>query len=276
MMRRNGGYLGVVNVASKSGTYGIWSLAEHAAAKKENIWPVVKVNVTLSITANARNINARTLAIAAGYDGVTPINLTMSVSAGVVVGSASTSTPALDLRGFPVDSTISLTVGSAAYVVGAGGAAGNGAAWDQTPGNGQIGGDAIKADRETVITNLGTVAGGAGGGGGGRGYTSDGSYGCTGGNGGGGAGDIVAGSASLTTGQNGSPGVVRPDGFEAGGAGGKGGNLGSAGAYGEDRPANFNGSRPAQASGGAAGYYMRGNAFVTWATVGTRLGNLAS
>lgn len=276
MSRGNGGVVGVTNNTSKSAASGIWSLSEQFSSRKSNTWPISRVPFSLTISSNTRNVNAKNLAIAAGYNGISPINLTLTINSGVILGSTSTANPALNLTGFPADSLINLTVGTSAYVAGAGGAGAAGQAWSTTvyPAGGN-GGNAIVTDIETVITNLGTIGGGGGGGGGGNGYAPDGSYGAQGGNGGGGAGDVAAGSATLTTGANGTGGEIAPGGPFKAGDGGKGGNLGVAGNAGEDKPANFNGSNPAPGAGGAAGNYIVGNAYVTWVTTGTRLGNVS-
>lgn len=232
--------------------------------------------IRVTISANTRNINARTLAIANGYDGISPLALILTINSGIIVGSSSTATAAIDFTGNPAGSTFILNVGSSAYVVGAGGAGSPGAAWNSANSPGGVGGNAIKTDMPLTVTNLGTIAGGGGGGGGGNGYAPDGSYGAQGGNGGGGAGDVATGSATLTVGANGTGGEIAPGGPFKAGDGGKGGNLGVAGNAGEDKPANFDGSNPAPGAGGAAGNYIVGNAFVTWAATGTRLGNVTS
>jgi hypothetical protein len=104
-----------------------------------------------------------------------------------------------------------------------------------------------------------------GGGGGGKGSTTT-TY--AGGGGGGGGGTMsgsggAGGSGANNNGSNGSNGSA-----SAGGAGGvynsgNGGALGSAGTGGT-------GSNPG--SGGAAGYYINGSSYVTWAALGTVLG----
>ena len=110
--------------------------------------------------------------------------------------------------------------------------------------------------------------GGGGGGGGGKGSTTT-TY--AGGGGGGGAGTIpgiggAGGAGANNNGVAGSSGSA-----SAGGAGGvydsgNGGSLGAAGTAGA-------GSNPGP--GGAAGYYIIGNSFVTWTAIGTVLGQSA-
>ena len=110
--------------------------------------------------------------------------------------------------------------------------------------------------------------GGGGGGGGGKGTTTT-TY--AGGGGGGGGGTVpgtggAGGSGANNNGVAGSSGSA-----SAGGAGGvydsgSGGSLGTAGTGGA-------GSNPG--TGGAAGYYIIGNSYVTWTAIGTVLGQSA-
>jgi hypothetical protein len=110
--------------------------------------------------------------------------------------------------------------------------------------------------------------GGGGGGGGGKGTTTT-TY--AGGGGGGGGGTVpgiggAGGSGANNNGAAGSSGSA-----SAGGAGGvydsgNGGSLGTAGTGGA-------GSNPG--TGGAAGYYIIGNSYVTWTAIGTVLGQSA-
>ena len=104
-----------------------------------------------------------------------------------------------------------------------------------------------------------------GGGGGGKGTTTT-TYA---GGGGGGGGGVSAGSGGIGgTGANfngfsGSAGTSTTGGFGGQYNSGSGGALGSAGTGGT-------GSNPG--SGGAAGFYINGNSYVTWTAIGTVLG----
>jgi len=114
------------------------------------------------------------------------------------------------------------------------------------------------------------VAGGirvhnGGGGGGGKGTTTT-TY--AGGGGGGGAGVAAGSGGAGGTGANNNGASGSAGASAAGGAGGvynsgNGGGLGAAGSGGGGSNAG---------SGGSAGYYINGNSYVTWTTIGTVVG----
>lgn len=59
-----------------------------------------------SISANSNNYDVRAAAVAAGWDQIKPLSATLTVNAGVTLGSTSASTPALSASGtFPAGST---------------------------------------------------------------------------------------------------------------------------------------------------------------------------
>jgi hypothetical protein len=161
----------------------------------------------------------------------------------VVIGSSSTSTPAMQIGSWPSGAQILITIQSGAYIVGRGG---NGGAAEQP---GLAGGLALNVDYPVSIENFGVIGGGGGGGGGSRPVF--------GGPGGGGAGRDpgLAGGTGATSGsvETGGAGARRKG--EDGG-GGNGGNLGQPGmdAFGSttDEP------------GGAAGGAITGSANITW------------
>lgn len=241
---------------------------------------------TQTISGNTTNYNLRSSAIAAGWNGSSPLIATVTVKSGVCVGSTSTGAYSFDTgTPFPAGSVINLI--NNGLIVGKGGAGGNGS----TSGAG--GGPALRAQYAMRITNAGTIGGGGGGGGGGSyTYGSDGAY-HAGEGGGGGAGYSVGGggggsayngaAGTLTTGGGGGgsyhwPNYNGRDGGTTGG-GGTGGGLGVAGGSGG---AGWRGDQGGgghaingQGGGGAAGACTSGNANITWVSTGTRLGTLS-
>lgn len=232
---------------------------------------------TDTISGTVTNYNLRTAALAAGWDGATPLRATVTVTSTGIVGSSSTSGYAFDTGvGFPAGTELNLV--NQGYIVGAGGAGGWGEGASLST-NGAAGGPALRAQAAICITNGGTIGGGGGGGdtgpaaSGGSGTGEDPSWFSPGPGGGGGAGFIAGAGGSggvyaatvapagstgtLTAGGAGGPSI----GF---GAGGYGGALGSAGQE-IANTARYPGA------GGAA---VVGNANITWVSVGTRLGSL--
>lgn len=252
--------------------------------------------LNLPIAADTNNYSMYTAALAGGWDGVVPINLTVTISAGVVVGSTSTSTPALkdtDVE-WPAGSIITLVNnGTIAGCGGNGRSANTGFGIYQTPGQpGYAGGPALRCNSNKLrVANYGTIGGGGGGGGAGGG-AHDPSWGDSpAGGGGGGAGRSIgtagagapgqdhpnstAGSVgTLTTGGAGGTGQTGAPSGAYGGNGGKGGDLGYAGNAGGNGGAGGDGGPMAGGAGGAAGAAVVGNAAITWLVTGTRLGSL--
>lgn len=180
-----------------------------------------------------------------------------------------------------------------------------------SPGSaGGAGGPALQASAPAIITNNGIIAGGGGGGGGGRTrYTvspdEKGNWYYQvqrGGGGGGGRSNVSAnsagGAAGVATGTwqllysgpyfvyagsigtvNGGGGGGRGDGINGsfdGGVGGGGGGWGAPGGSGSTGvgfPSNVSAGGPY--AGGAGGAAVLGNANITWAVLGTRLGAVA-
>jgi hypothetical protein len=204
------------------------------------------------------------------------------INPGVVVGSATTAQNALVTGTSGPTSwnpAVPIVLYNQGYIVGAGGAGGFGPPVDPTPNwVGKSGGTAIVAQRAITIQNAGTVGGGGGGGARGVAYIVPFTTLPYPGPGGGGGAGQVAGTGgnsvpqglasnpgqpgTLTTGGNAGPTAGQP-GFNA--AGGNGGPLGVAGQPG----------LPAQNFlGGAAGFYAKGNANITWQQTGTRQGQV--
>lgn len=237
----------------------------------------------LTVASPQVNLDLRTYALAAGWNGIATVNLT--ISPGVTISSASTGTPALTIAG-PLPNGASLT--NNGTISAAGGAGGAGSGWVNNKGASGVagsagtgGGTALYVTYSGVpVTNNGTIAGGGGGGGGGAGYVqpSGKTLYWVGGNGGsGGAGNVSgsggSGGSGLDNGLNpanyGTPGNA--GGSTTGGAavgsggaaGGAGGARGSAGLAGGGY------------AGGAAGAAVVGTANITWLATGTRIGPIS-
>jgi len=225
----------------------------------------------LRISANTRNFNLRTAVDALGYAGQAGVSVTLTIDEGVLVGSASTATPALATGSWPAGATLAIT--NRGRIAGCGGQGGGGGGQQSTGGHpGVAGGTAFTASAQCAFANLGILAGGGGGGGGG-GNPSGNNGG--GGGGGGGAGDAfgAAGGSGGHGSANGSAGTLTTGGAGGAGdnasAGGKGGDAGQAGAAG-------GGGGGGAGAGGAAGAAVTGNTLVTWTAEGTRLGTINS
>jgi len=240
-----------------------------------------RVVVTVTIGSNTQNYIANTAKVTGYVAGKTDV--TFVISAGVVVGSASTGSYA-----FTVDTSWNagdtVTVSNSGTIIGAGGGGGAGGASvnpSTTNGvSGSAGGPAVSVGRTVSWTNAGTTGGGGGGGGGGGANAFDDGKGNTtgiaGGGGGGGRGNnggaAGAGGASSgwTTSYPGSAGTAGTSASNGSGglggsgsvdnAGGNGGGLGSAGATGTGSP-SVGGYTP-PGSGGAAGACLVGKSFV--------------
>lgn len=261
-------YRGGANVPSQQNDAGYGLIATSGPISLSTFRNQTKVFVfNATIAANTQNYNLRAAAVTAGWDQVRPLAATVTVNNGIIVGSSSTATYGFDTGvTFPTGTTLALTIGTGAYVVGRGGNGGIGI--NSPAGVGGNGGPALRAQQAISITNNGTIGGGGGGGTGGAS--------ANGGGGGGGAGNSVgaagptpagggaAAAGTLTAGGAGGTGAD-PDGkggYVANGFnGGAGGSLGNPGLAGT--------GNAAVSSGGAA---VNGNANITWISTGTRLG----
>ena len=205
---------------------------------------------SFTISSNVQEAELRTLALAAGWDGVAPIAAT--IAEGVWLWSDSTSSGGLYVNNVPSGSIIT----NYGYIIGKGG---NGGYRGEAP---QAGGPAIVNNVEnlTILNMAGAyIAGGGGGGAGAVDYGGDdqghGGGGAGGGNGGGQLGDRSGGTGGAigeagTDGQGG----YSTGGGQGGGAGGGGG--GGWGAKGGD----------AYARTGGAGGKAIDEAYVDWMT----------
>lgn len=235
--------------------------------------------VALVLSANVNNY-VLDVAKVAGYEpGNTDVELI--VNAGVVIGSTSTGSFALDINtSWATGDTIKIV--NNGTIVGRGGNGGSGdnstcsVIWEAivesyrcqnngsayTPGVAGSAGPAIRAQRTITLVNNGTIAGG---GGGGKGYGANyngagGGQGALGGTGG------MSGGIYACTSEFGSCDYMGPGGA-AGGSGtvsAPGGGASSGGVLGSQGGNN----------GGAAGACTSGNANITWLATGTRHGAL--
>ena len=220
---------------------------------------------TLNITTSVANPDVHQLALTAGWSGTSPL----------IVNFNCPYVNSLRLDGsktFPAGLTLNIASGC---LIG-----------------GVINsGTAIYTRIPMTINNSGTIAGGGGRGGDGQGvyvrYSSDTTnvvgYGGSGGNGQGFANTSATAPTSAASGWAGTTstypydvigGHVKP--WATGGYGGYGGGWGTAGFNGQ--AGAYGGTYSTQgewtpaAAGSTAGKYVDGNSYITWGTLGTRLG----
>lgn len=231
----------------------------YAAASTSATLDVGPAGTFITLSTDTSNYN---LASALGNPGL-PVLVTVTIEAGVTVGSSSASLPAFATGSLPAGSTVTLVNNGA--ILGRGGNGGDGGGCPDemvgsyvcsAPTPGQGGGAALDARIALTVQNAGTIAGGGGGGGGGAASASNSASG--GGGGGGiayGAGGVAGASymaqytaqpgtpaTGTTPGTGGASGYV---GF--GGAGGNGAAFGQPGVGGGNSDTGFG------AAGGAAG-----------------------
>ena len=214
-----------------------------------------------TISADVTNWVLYSQAIAAGWDGVVPLDAEVTVASGIVLSANSTSLYGFDTgSGFPVGTSLKLIMPG--YVCGMGGAGG------ATNTAGSNGGPALRAQFAISIDATGGVIGGGGGGGGAAGS----SFGGGGGGGRSGRTNSAGGAASF----NGAAGT-----FTSGGNGGNfGGAGGTTGVGGDGSSSAGGGGGGWGASGGASSSYaggtggaaVVGNSYITWINTGTRYG----
>lgn len=226
-----------------------------------------------TITTDQSDVNLRSLALANGWNGTFPVQITLNSGVFICGSVAGNSTAALTINGSFPNGVTFINNGT---VAGRGGTGGS-----NTGTAGQAGGLALAVSVAVTVQNNGTIAGG--GGGGGAYFNFAGSASCSmgedscfysveGGGGGGGRSNTLftaLGGARLGgTGTATAPGAggtgststgVCPACNTTGGSGGSGGGWGSAGVA-------------AYYAAGAAGTAVTGNTNITWTAFGTRLG----
>ena len=210
--------------------------------------------VSFTISSNQQELNLQTYLTGQGWDGSTPVFLT--INSGVYLWSNSTSTAGLII---PSAFNNILTIINNGYIIGKGGQGGSG------PSNSGLtaGGPALSnsAVGVTLINNAGAyIAGGGGGGGSGRDAYANTHYGGGGGGAGGGrGGDGYAGSGSnlAPAGSGGAGGAIGQAGYNGtGGFWGAGGNHGGGGGGWEVKYTD--GSWSSMAGGGGGGRIVTG------------------
>jgi hypothetical protein len=224
--------------------------------------------ILVKIAASVRAPNIAALATAQGWDGSQLIQVT--INSGVDVA-------ALSISGIGANLLHIINNGRIGGIRGV--------------GNGDAGGTGLYTRTPIRITNNGTMfgAGGSGGRGEGAAIAKNGSYlEATGGYGGFGAGfrdqttvvfdASISGGSGMNVAYEGAigGGQERPYANSAGGgAGGAMGQPGGSGSSGAGYGGSYDGGSiiPGQ-SGGLAGYYVDGNAYITWLVTGTRLGRV--
>lgn len=250
--------------------------------KRNGVWVKVFENMlelTVSQSTNNYTINPA-LFTSAGWDGVSALSAQVTILSGVIIGSSSSITPALEITGeYPAGSSITLI--NNGRIQGAGGAGGTdgttAADYDGRPGGTAIFVSPFALINTLVVNNFGQIWGGGGGGGsGGRLYKPNAfTFPVTQiGLGGGGAGTVggPAGSSSNTGRQyyqgqagtdliGGQGGVLSAGLVEAG----DGGNPGLPGTAAATWINNFDGntSPGSNGAGGAAGKAIDGLSALT-------------
>ncbi len=219
---------------------------------------------TATIDSALASYNVATAATAAGWNGTSILTATITQESGGEITQTDESTNAFDTGTLPTGSTVALTLESAAFTRGAGGAGSIGGLPSGNGTAGVAGGTAVNFQSNGSITvdSGGTISGGGGGGGGGGGYFADPIEGYGGGGGGGfpngtgGTGllDTSDGSAG-TTGGGGAGGAAS----SSAGAGGAGGNVAAAGTAGTNATGTGGGA-------GAAGSAIEKNGFTVTVT----------
>ena len=214
-----------------------------------------------TISANTTNYNLSTAATAAGWNGTDRLQATLTNNA--YVGSTTTGA-ALTIPSLPTYSTVNII--NNGVICGRGGNGGNGGVSGDASGKvGAVGGLALSVAYPITINNAAGIIGGGGGGGGGSAYDSVEPENGSGGGGGrghtpgsGGTGGIAGQAATKLVAGAGGPGGFAT--FDAG----DGGNLGAAGQAGSGASAG---------AGGNPGAAISGYSYITWAALGSIMGN---
>lgn len=230
-----------------------------------------RVTIPLTISSPAYNYDVYTNRGPNYVAGVSDIQVTVGPSA--VVGSTSTAAYAMLVPStFDAGDTISIV--NNGVIQGMGGTGGPSILGASNGPAGGTAGNALYVNRPVSITNNSVIAGGGGGGGTGGGGQDDKGPARWGGAGGGGAGynGGVGGAANgWYAGSDGTSSAGGAGAYGDAAPGGAGGGRGAVGVAGT----NSGGANPRLGgAGGAAGYYIVGNPFVTWAATGTRQGNV--
>jgi hypothetical protein len=198
---------------------------------------------TVNLTIAADTFNYDIYVQAGSPAGI--VDVTVTINAGVVVGSH-TSSPAMYQSGsFAVGSTV--TIVNNGKIKGRGGNGGDGGAIGANGKAGAVGRTGLRLGQNTTVSGSGTIQGGGGGGGGGAG-------GSAGGGGGGGGGAGVDGGSGGTKGSAGAHDGTDGGGSVGGAGGAHGGTSGGDGGAGGDlSTGGVKGGDTGVANGGAKG-----------------------
>jgi hypothetical protein len=233
--------------AGTSGTYG--AVPSSGAISIRNFYGTAqRVNISYTFTGSVGNASLNIAAIGGYIAGLS--NVTVVVNPGVYLYATSTGSAGLSLFGGTTGDTLTLV--NYGYIMGQGGAGGNGF----TPSGAGAGGPALSIGRSLTINNTYGAAFIAGGGGGGASRNTAGSGGGGGGAGGGGGGPGRTGGTLNAGGGGGGLGGVGGTGsrttYGTGGTGG--GSGGGGGTYGQ----NAKGISGGAAGGGGGGRILPG------------------
>jgi len=279
----NGTWRTIKNVSVNDN--GTWRSIKKSWYFDGSVWQQVfdyrtVINITLATSQASYDMNAAF--ITAGWDGVTPVDATITINAGVSIYSTDINNYAFTATALPANSSV--VINNYGVITGKGGNGGRAAFGGESNASivsncrGLPAGPGLYTRTALTIYNYGTIAGGGGGGGGGGWYNYP-SGNFTGGGGGGGGGSSLS---PTTGGARGGGGDGSPGGDTggAGGAGnlaaGAGGNGGNRGENGGDGGGCFTGGctrarSTVPAPGGAYGFAVDGNSFITWAVSGSIL-----
>jgi hypothetical protein len=245
-----------------------------------------------TISTNQVDYNLNTALTAAGWNGLIPVVVNITIASAVQFTASANTIPAFTVGVLPTGSSVYIT--NNGYIVGRGGqGVGKGfptqTSYNLTAPATANGGLALSVSSAVSIDNTnGTIGGGGGGGGAGGAQSADCSCdGCGGvglagmGVGGSGAGFGTAGSGYQNW-QNNSQYTTAISTLAGGlttastknATGGIGGTLGVAGGTGTGSSACGYVNQSGPGTGGAAGACTSGNANITWVANGIRLGAL--
>ena len=242
---------------------------------------------SLTLSSSQNNFNLGTWLSSQGWNGVTPVTITVTIPNGVVISSTSVATAAFVIPSLPPGSSVDIV--NQGRIQGRGGNGGSGGSGCTSAGAaGGHGGDALSVGYPVTVNNsAGQIWAGGGGGGGGGGGAD---YSCSqpGSGGGGGSGTTAgasgtaggclthpanpgeAGTASTGGAGGAAPAALCPS--ATGGGGGAGGGPGLSGAAGTAGfgPTGSGGGGP----GGSPGRYAVGNSLISWTSIGDRRGGV--
>jgi len=160
------GYLWAMHVRDNSTQNGSWVVQEFTSYAKGSSLTTARQPLVIIVEQTLANPDLSTLAYLRGWDGQSPVAMTLTVnSTGLIKSGDSaivgTPSPALRIEGWPTGSTFLLV--NFGKIIGRGGAGGNGGPF-VTATNGQAAGHAIQSSHNLGIANFGTIGGGGGGG----------------------------------------------------------------------------------------------------------------